>query len=172
MCNLEAFYSTGSSGRPHIKRDCSHFFLFFLFFTFEQEIVLIVSVPHSGRGRSDSCPLEKMTEEYGCEMSFYARKYGGGRFVPRLCASFDSRGELAADGRAANSAEGGEESLHREYLPPGGALYWHAVRERPAFRNLNEINILRLNSTILIGSYYNVFALFFYYANTGLFGLK
>lgn len=66
------------------KGECSHlffflffffsFFSFFFFFTFEQEIVFIVSVPHSRRGRCSACLRKRMCGKYGYEFSLYARK--------------------------------------------------------------------------------------------------
>lgn len=118
----------------------SSFFFIFFFFTFEQEIVFIVSVPHSRRGRSNACLRKRMDEEYGYEMSLYARKKCGKGLWWDSAPVLDVKASWPQKGRAPNSAEGGEESLHFKYLPRGGALYWHASRWHPAGANRQSFN--------------------------------
>lgn len=107
---LEAsVYILASSARACVKKEeCSHFFFsshFFFLFTFEQEIVFIVSVPHSRRGRSNAWVRKRMCEEFGSGLSLYARKIWE-RSALRLCASFGCQGELAAEGESSQLCRG------------------------------------------------------------------
>ena len=90
-----------------------------LFFTFEQEIVFIVSVPHSSRGRSSTSCRKGISEVCVCELSLHTiKRLEIGTKTLRQCWLSKQAGRRK--GKLLNSAEG-EEPLQVQYLPLGVA---------------------------------------------------